>query len=306
LTVLLTGATGFIGSRIAHTLIERGHPVRVAVRSSSTRERLAAIEDRLAFRTLDVFSAPPDELAQLADGVNCCIHAAWFAVPGQYLTSPENLRCVEGSLALLDALARAGCRRAVFVGSCFEYDFDPGYLSERSPERPQSLYAASKLATRHLAEHIAHAHQISFAWARPFYQYGPFEDRRRLVPYVIETLSRGEPVQVTKGLQVRDFLHVRDVGSAIASIALADVEGVVNVGSGQPVTVRQIVSTIETLLDRAGLVQYGARPDNPTDPPFVCANNRKLVEATGWSPSFDLRSGLEDTIAWSREHASSK
>lgn len=300
---LLTGATGFIGSRIADELLERGRSVRASIRPSSSRERIAAVADRLDFRTLDVFTATPDELARLVEGVECCIHAAWYAVPGKYLASPENLGCVQGSLALLHALIAAGCKRAVFVGSCFEYDFDSGYLSEKSPERPQSLYAAAKLATRHLAEQIARANGISFAWARPFYQYGPFEDSRRLVPYVIETLSKGEPVQVTKGLQVRDFLHVSDVGAAIASIALSDVEGVVNVGSSQPVTVRQIVSTIETQLGCTGLVQYGARPDNPTDPPFICADNRKLVASTNWSPRFDLASGIADTIRWSREHA---
>jgi nucleoside-diphosphate-sugar epimerase len=68
--------------------------------------------------------------------------------------------------------------------------------------------------------------------------------------------------------------------------------------------VRQIVATIESQLDRTGLVQYGARPDNPTDPPFICANNRKLVESTGWSPRFDLPSGIADTIRWARELAS--
>jgi len=301
--VLLTGASGFIGSHVARELVERGVAVRAVVREGSSRERIEDLADRLETVTLDLFSASEAELARLAEGTEVCIHAAWYAVPGEYLGSPENLRCVDGSLRLLGALSGAGCRRAAFIGSCFEYDFDPGYLSESGPVRPRSLYAAAKLATRFLGEQVAAARGTSWAWIRLFYQYGPFEDRRRLVPHVIETLMRGEPVPVTRGLQVRDFLHVRDVASAVVAVALGQLEGVVNVGSGQPVTVRQIVATLESLLGRPGAAQFGARPDNPTDPPFVCANNRRLVEATGWSPRYDLAGGLAETVEWTRRRS---
>jgi nucleoside-diphosphate-sugar epimerase len=227
-----------------------------------------------------------------------CIHAAWYAVPGEYLSSPENLRCVQGSLALLDALATARCTRAVFIGSCFEYRFTPVALSESDPVEPGSLYAAAKLATRFLGEQLAQVRGVRFLWPRLFYLYGPFEDPRRLVPSVIRALLRGEPVDVTRGLQVRDFLHVRDVAAAVVSAALGDLVGVVNIGSGRPVTVRDVVSTIESVIGRDGLVNYGGRPDSPTDPPFVCADNQRLIAGTGWTPAYDLRSGLQDAVEW--------
>ena len=301
MNVLLTGATGFIGSHIARRLIEEGHTVRAAVRPGSDLTRIADVADRIERVPIDLFAAEPAALAGLAAGTERCIHAAWYAVPGKYLAAPENHACVAGSLRLLQGLAAAECKRAVFIGSCFEYDFDAGYLTESGAVRPLSLYAASKLATRFMGEHTAKLAGIGFAWVRLFYQYGPFEDARRLVPHVIESLLAGKTVEVTRGMQVRDFLHVADVAAAVAAVALAEVEGVVNVGSGDPVTVRRIVATLERLLERQGMVRYGARPDNPTDPPFVCADNRKLVAATGWSPRFDLESGLADTIRWTRE-----
>ncbi len=303
--VLLTGANGFVGAQVARSLLGLGHEVRATVRAGGAMDAVADLEDRIEWVTTDLFDAAPDELASLARGTDLCVHAAWFAVPGQYLASPENLRCVSGSLRLLESLANQGCRRAVFVGSCFEYGFDEKLLVETSPVNPQSLYAASKLATCFMGEQLARLRGIEFAWARLFYLYGPFEDRRRLVPAVVGSLLRGEPVDVTRGAQVRDFLHVADVGAALAGIALSDLTGVVNVGSGQPVTVRQVVSTIESLVGHEGLVRYGARPDNPTDPPFVCADNRRLVQGTGWSPRFDLESGLRQTIEWSRARATS-
>jgi nucleoside-diphosphate-sugar epimerase len=300
LKVLVTGAGGFVGSQVARALLSAGHHVRAPARDGSARDAVEDVAARIEWVTADLFAGDPVALASLVRGADLCVHLAWYAVPGQYLASPENLRCVTGSLRLLEALAEAGCQRAVFVGSCFEYEFGPEPLAETSPVRPQSLYAASKLATRYMGEQLAKLRGIEFAWARLFYLYGPFEDRRRLVPAVMDALLQGQPVDVTRGTQVRDFLHVADVGAALAAVALSDLTGVVNVGSGKPVTVREVVATIESFVGRQGLVRYGARPDNPTDPPFVVADNRRLVQGTGWSPKYDLASGLRQTLEWSK------
>ena len=295
--VLVTGATGFIGSQIVRSLLQAGHELRAVTRvAGGGRERLADVHDRIEWRTADVFGDPAVDRAALCAGIELCVHSAWYAVPGKYLEAPENLACLTGSVALLQALGDAGARRAVFVGTCFEYDFDYGWLSETTPTKPASYYAAAKISTRLLCEQAARARGVEFAWARPFYQYGPHEDARRLVPYVIDTLLRGEEAGLTRGLQVRDFLHVADVGSAIAAVATSDLTGPVNIGSGRPVTVREIAITIADILGCPDRVRFGARPDNLTDPPFICANNGKLVRGTGWEQRFDLRAGLEDTI----------
>jgi nucleoside-diphosphate-sugar epimerase len=298
LKVLVTGATGFVGSQVARELVRRGHEVRASVLPGAGLEAIADLSGRIELVDCDLWDCTPRQRADLCGSVELCIHAAWYAVPGEYLASAENLRCVQGSLALLEALAAAGCGRAAFLGTCFEYRFGADPLAETDPVAPGSLYAAAKLATRYLGEQLARARGMRFLWPRLFYLYGPFEDPRRLVPSVIRALLRGEPVDVTRGLQVRDFLHVRDVGAAVVAAALGDLEGVVNIGSGDPVTVRDVVSTIESVIGCEGLVRYGGRPDNPTDPPCVCADNRRLVAGTGWSPSFDLRGGLQDAVAW--------
>ena len=294
---LVTGATGFIGSQIARALLAQGHTVRASERAGASRARLADVAGRIEWVTTDVFAESGPALSALCAGMDLVVHSAWYAVPGKYLEAPENLGCVSGTVALTHALADAGVKRAAFVGTCFEYDFDFGWLSEVTPNKPASLYAAAKSSARLMCEQIARARGVTFCWVRPFYQYGPHEDARRLVPYVIDTLLRGEEAGLTRGMQVRDFLHVQDVGSAIAAAATSDLSGIVNIGSGQPVTVRDIVTTIAELLGRESMVRFGARPDNPTDPPFICANTRKLVQGTGWSPHFDLRAGLADAIA---------
>ena len=300
MTVLVTGATGFIGAWIARALVDEGVTVRATRRAGSSLERLESYADRIEWVTADVFD-PAQDLTAACAGVELCVHSAWYAVPGKYLEARENLDCVHGTLRLMEALGAAKAKRAVLVGTCFEYDFEYGLLTESTPTRPASLYAACKSGTRTVAEHLARQAGMEFCWVRPFYQYGPFEDGRRLVPYVIETLARGETAQLTSGLQVRDFLHVRDVGAAIAAAARSSLTGVVNIGSGRPVTVREIVTTIAALLDARDRVAFGARPDNPTDPPFICANVRRLREGAGFTPKYDLESGLRDTVTWWRE-----
>jgi len=238
-----------------------------------------------------------------------CVHAAWYAVPGKYLDAVENLAHVAASLDLAVALSEAGCRRFVGVGTCFEYDTDvTAKLTESSATEPRFLYSSSKLALFELLSAAAANRDAgqrlfaSFAWCRLFYQYGPTEDAARLVPAVIDKLVSGGVAETTGGEQVRDFLHVADVGAAIAAVALSDLEGAVNVGSGEPITVKRLVETIARLAGAEDRLRVGALPYRPGDPMYVCADVTKL-KAAGFSPRFDLESGLADAIASRRTEA---
>jgi nucleoside-diphosphate-sugar epimerase len=303
--ILLTGATGFIGSQIARALVSAGDEVHALVRpcddskGSKRLGRLADVRDRLRIVEGDLAKVDDlrDKLARIEP--DACIHMAWYVVPGEYLTSSHNIEMLASSVRLASILADVGCKRFVGAGTNFEYASDAGWLSEDSPTRPNSLYAASKLSLFHVLEQLALLRETRFAWARIFYQYGPEESEKRLVPAVILPLLRGQDARVTAGEQVRDFLHVEDVARAIVTIAKSDARGAVNVGSGVPITVRDLCLTIADLCGGRSRLALGALPYRVGDPMFVCANTQKL-KALGFTPRLDLSRGLEQTIEWWR------
>jgi nucleoside-diphosphate-sugar epimerase len=296
--VLLTGATGFIGSHVARALVAQGAEIHALVLPQDSFWRIADVAPRLRFHTanfLDVAS-----VARVSEAVRpeLCIHLAWYVEPGKYLEAPENRDFLHASIVFARTLARIGCRRFVATGTCFEYDTDRGVLSESSPTRPRTLYASCKLQLFQQLEQVGQETGMEIGWLRFFYQYGPFEDPRRLVPYVIGGVLRGELVKLTPGEQVRDYLHVEDVAGAVCAIVRSNLTGPVNIGSGQPVTVREIALRIGELLGRADLIALGAQPYIPGDPMRIVADNKRLRDGAGWKARFNLDEGLRQTIEW--------
>jgi len=302
--LLLTGAAGWVGSHAVRAAVARGWDVHALVRPTSDLTRLASVRDRIHLATADLDDWPAVTAALAAIRPEACLHAAWFAEPGKYLASPRNLESVMNTLALVRACAANGCARFVGVGSCFEYSQRFGYQSEDTPLETSSLYSAAKSSAATILEPIGAALGMKTTWARLFLQYGPEEDPRRLVPDVIRALLAGKPVKTTPGEQVRDFLHIRDVADALVAIVAAETSPVVNIGSGVPVRVRDVVTTIARLIGRPELVELGALPYRPGDAMFLCANTARIKSETPWRPQFDLESGLADTIDWWRRSTS--
>jgi nucleoside-diphosphate-sugar epimerase len=278
--VLLTGATGFIGSHVARELLRRRHEVHAILRPGSDRFRIRDIESRLVIST-----GPLDQVPAESD---VAIHLAWYVVPGKYLTAPENHECLEASRRLLERLRG----RVVFAGTCFEYDTRVGLLREDSPTQPTTLYAKTKDDLRRLVEQ-----RPDSVWMRFFYQYGPWEDERRLIPTVIRAVLRGEPARVSPGEQRRDFLHIEDVATAVAAVAESRLTGCVNIGSGEAPRQKELVELIGRIGARPDLIEVGAVPYYEGEPMLIAADAGKL-RSTGWVPRHDLGSGLRETVEW--------
>jgi nucleoside-diphosphate-sugar epimerase len=295
--VFVTGASGCIGRHVLPRLIERGWEV-CAVSSRPIRDA-GPVEWCRA--DLVASNAAAEAIAEFKP--THLLHLAWYIAPGRWAFATENFSWVDASVRLLRAFANAGGQRVVTAGSCLEYDWSAGICSEdRTPLKPHSTYGVCKHALQLLTSEFAARNELSSAWARPFFLYGPHEHQDRLVPAVIRAILAGQPARTSHGKQVRDYLYVQDVADAFVELLDSDVAGPINVASGQPVTLRQIVERIGDLMGRPDLLQLGAIPAASTDTPLVVADiSRASKELPQWQPRVGLDEGLASSIRWWRE-----
>jgi nucleoside-diphosphate-sugar epimerase len=301
--VALTGASGFVGRQALDSLLSEGHEVHALARTVPAD----AARSGATWHEVDLLADPgPRSGALLAEiEPELLVHLAWYAEHGSYWHSPENVRWVEASLALLRAFAAAGGRRAVIAGTCAEYEWSRDVYAEDAPLDPATLYGAAKHGLHVVARAFAEQAGLELAWARLFFLYGPHEDPGRFVPSLVAALLRGEPAPMTDGLQRRDFLHVADAGAALAALAGSELAGPVNVASGEAIELRALAGRIGELTGRRELLRAGALPTREGEPAELCADVRRLREELGWRPGRSLEQGLEDTVAWWREQADS-
>lgn len=302
--LMVTGANGFIGVHALHRLEKLGYEVHgIALEGESLKEPAKGPD--ITWHRLDLM----DELqrARIFDEVRpqCLLHLAWYTEHGKYWTADANLDWVRASLGMLKAFSRAGGERAVIAGTCAEYDWgrvQQPCIEDLTPTEPRTLYGASKNGLRLISSAFCRQNGISLAWGRIFQPFGPYEPRPRLVPSVILSLLRGEQARCTAGDQLRDFMHTGEVASAFAALLRSRVEGAVNIASGRPTAIKDLVMMMARKLGHPELLRMGAIPVAPDDPPALLADVKRLNGEVGWRPEGDMDAWLDRTIEWWRQN----
>jgi nucleoside-diphosphate-sugar epimerase len=267
--ILLTGATGFVGRQVLKTLLKEECVVQCILRAGRDDDLPVSPKIMNPVFTMDLFQEGVSWWKDVLQEIDTVVHVSWYAEPGKYQLSMKNLDCLAGTLRLAQAAIDVGVRRFVGIGTCFEYKQTSEKLSVESPLGPSSPYAAAKTSTYLTLSNCLPIHGIEFAWCRLFYLYGEGEDSRRLVPYIRNALSHGQEVDLTSGTQVRDFLDVNAAGKKISKVVMGSQNGPLNICSGESVTVRELAESIADEYGRRDLLKFGARVENPVDPPFV-------------------------------------
>ncbi len=296
--VLLTGASGFIGRHCLTLLQAKDYEVHAV----STKPVVPVINEtgsNVYWHQADLLNPQSTEELLAEVRPTHLLHLAWYTVPREYWTSTENLSWVQGSLALFQSFVKYGGERAVVAGTCAEYDWDSDCCSETTTAlAPTTLYGSCKHALQLILSAFAAQQGLSLAWGRIFFLYGPNEDPARLVASVIQSLLKGQIAPCTSGQQVRDFLYVKDVADAFVSLLVSPATGPINIASGVPVTLREVVEEIGRQFGRPDLIQFGALPDRANDPACLVADITRLREELGWRPNYELTMGLARTIEW--------
>ncbi len=308
----MTGAGGFIGRGSIGPLRAAGYEVHAVLskKAASAGEAADAISspvrgvhvrhaDLLDLQTIDALieAVRPTHL----------LHFAWIATPGIYWASADNYRWLAAGRHLLRRFLESGGVRAVMAGSCAEYDWSRVEVCHErtSPLASDSggavsAYAECKTAMRRALEEFGRAQGLSTAWGRIFFQFGPHEHPQRLVASVIINLLSGREALCTHGRQIRSFLHVADVGAAFAAVLDSGLEGPVNVGSGERISIAELLEQVARQIGRRELLELGARSSPPAEPAILVPDIGRLRDEVGWSPSLMLDEGVADAIGWWR------
>ncbi|TMB98543.1 MAG: NAD-dependent epimerase/dehydratase family protein [Chloroflexi bacterium] len=294
--VLVTGGAGFIGSHLLQGLAESGFAVE-ALDNLSTGNR-ANLPPRLPFHEIDV-RAPTQVRDLIADGgFTAVIHCAAQTSVERSMNDPETDReiNVEGTRALLDAAGAAGVRRLVYLSSGGAiYGESPKPADENSPPAPRSHYASHKLA----AERLLAQQPVPYTILRPSNVYGlrqRSDAEGGVVAIFLERLLSGRPLVIHgAGRQVRDFLHVSDVVSAV-KVAL-DTPGshVWNVCSGVPTSIIEMAHRLAAISGRSLSLEFRSRRAGDIENSVL---NPAALLATGrWGPPLPLDEGLRLLIS---------
>ena len=289
--VLVTGASGFIGRQCCIQLTALGYEVHAT--SSKT-----IIDDSIHWHQVNLLDT--NQCIKLIRKVQPThlLHLAWYTEPGKYWTSTKNYHWVKASLTLFEEFVKVGGKRLVSAGSCAEYDFGfEKYTEGLTPLVPRTLYGVCKHALNSMLTSYASLTGLSFAWGRIFSIYGPHENSNRFFASVIQGLLKGETVKCKNGGLIRDYLHVNDVALAFIALLNSDIQGAVNIGSGLGNSLDDIARKIEKKINNYGLLKIINKPSSLMEPPVIIADTRRINDI-GWNPSYDIDSGIENTIKW--------
>jgi len=307
--VLLTGASGFIGSHLAEELVTCGASVRVFLHYNSRGDegnlRYLTSEIRREIEVIYGDLLDPDAVKKAVRSRTHVFHlGALIAIPYSYVHPFSFVQTnVVGTANILNACLEVGTERLVTTSTSEVYGTAVTVpMDETHRLHPQSPYAASKASADHLAESYARSFNLPVVIVRPFNAYGPRQSTRAVIPTIVMQALRYGAVEIGSTTPTRDFNFVKDIahGFTLAGCA-SDVDGeVFNLGTGEEHSVAEIIQTVSTILGTELIVRERADRMRPVSSEVhrLVADSSKAALRLGWSAKHSFREGLELTMEW--------
>ena len=306
--LLITGATGFIGSHLAELCVEKGYNV-VAFDRYNTNNHWGWLEGSEYKDDLEVILGDIrdyDSVSKAMAGCSAVFHlAALIGIPYSYVSPLAYIRTnVEGTYNVLESVKNLGLNQVLITSTSETYgtaQYTP--IDEVHPLVGQSPYSASKIAADQLALSYFRSFDLPVKIVRPFNTYGPRQSARAVIPTIISQCnSDNGKVRLGNLDPTRDLTFVKDTCAGFLEISNSDnfFGGVTNIGVNSEVSIGDLARDIMKIM-RVNLPivtdQKRIRPENSEVERLVC-NNDKLVKGSSWKPQYDLRRGLSETIKW--------
>lgn len=285
--VLLTGATGLIGKYAIQPLLDNGFEV-IAV---STKQKT---DNNVRWISCDLLDS--SKIKELFEEIKpqYLLHLAWDTTPGSYLESNSNFDWLKSGLEMLKYFKLNGGTRAVFAGTCFEYEFKNEPLKEDGKLNPVSTYAKCKNHLNSLAQLYCEKNGLSFGWGRIFYVYGEGENEKRLIPQIIQHLNQDREFVTSSGHLVKDYMFAGDIACAFVKFLDSNVEGCVNICTQEPVQIKDIAELIAQKLGKEHLIKL--IKEESDQPPFIIGDNARLKNEVKFTPKYDLSTGIDQIL----------
>lgn len=311
--VLVTGADGFIGSHLVQALLKEGCKIRAFVYYNSFNSW--GWLDSLPAETLkqiDVFAGDirdPNGVSEAMQDCELVFHlAALIAIPFSY-HSPDSYvdTNIKGTLNVLQAARQHNVQRVLVTSTSEVYgtaQYAP--IDEKHPMQGQSPYSATKIGADRIAESFYRSFGTPVVIVRPFNTYGPRQSARAVIPTVITQLLSGQTeLKLGDLTPTRDFNYVDDTVQGFIALAKADsaLGKEINIASGEEYSIAHVAEIlIAEINPQARIIvdEQRLRPES-SEVYRLIGSNSLITSLTSWRPNFNLRAGLQDTIAWFRQ-----
>ena len=303
---LITGGSGFVGSNIVRSLVEKGERVGVIVRNKKLSWRIEDLVSKIDIYESDILSSSLEAIVKKIRPDFVFHLAAYGVLPQERDTEKMVDINIKGTINLLNAIKKSPVKLFVNTGSAVEYGTKMKKMRESDVLEPVNDYGVSKAAATLYCQKEGIKNNLPIITLRLFTPFGKYEDKNRLIPSIILDNLNGQPIRVSTPTSVRDFIYIEDVIDAyLKATKVKFMPGeILNIGFGKQHTIQDVVESIKKLTESPSKIAWGSvkQKQGFIEPKIWQADISKTKRILNWKPKYTLDQGLDKTIDWFKKN----